>query len=67
MPNYEIVNGFCKTRKKNAIFPATFVAEPRGIHKLLTEVSDCFGADNKCKELDCKYAGGEKDPEVVVK
>lgn len=66
MPNYEVVNGFCNTRNKPAVFPATFVAEPRGAHKLLTEATDCFSKDGKCQKLGCKYSGGTKEPFVKL-
>lgn len=64
MPNYEILNGYCNLRKKTAVFPATYVAEPGHATKMLTEINDCFSKDPRCKELGCKYTGGDKEPPI---
>jgi hypothetical protein len=64
MPNYEIVRAFCTFVQKEAVFPATFVAEHGGSGKLSRCISDCLSKEAKCREIGCMYAGGAKDPAI---
>jgi hypothetical protein len=66
MPNYEIVNGYCDFRKKQAVFPATYVSKAGAADKLLTSVNDCFSKDATCQQLGCKYAQGSKEPVIQL-
>ncbi len=62
MPNYEIVSEFCNLKKKKVVMPATYVEESLGTKKLLRHIEDCMSKDVSCKQLDCKYDNGSKDP-----
>jgi hypothetical protein len=66
MPNYEIVKAFCTFVQKEAVFPATYVAEHRGTGKYSRCISDCLSKESKCKEKGCKYAGGSVDPAIQL-
>ncbi|MFA6218043.1 MAG: hypothetical protein WDL87_10385 [Candidatus Omnitrophota bacterium] len=62
MPNYEIVSESCNLKKKKVVMSATYVEESLGIKKLLRHIQDCMSKDAECKQLDCKYDHGSKDP-----
>jgi len=66
MPNYEIVRAFCTFVQKEAVFPATYVAEHRGSGKLSRCINDCLSKETKCREIGCKFVGGEKDPSIQL-
>ena len=62
MPNYEVIRKFCNFRKKEAILPATYVAEVKGAGKIGTQIQECLSKDPECEALGCKFAQGDRDP-----
>ncbi len=64
MPNYEIVKGYCNSRKKDAVLPATYVSEHKGSKKLCRTINDCLSKDPDCQKIGCKFAKGDKEPHL---
>jgi len=62
MPNYEVIRKFCNFRRKEAVLPATYVAEVRGAGKIGRQIQECLSKDAECRNYDCIFAEGEKDP-----